>query len=92
MSEDDGGAYHRALYALNVSSSLNLAGEEMPEPVRTEGDVIRFNRCTPAHFMISAVDTNTLCGFLFCDVQLDFQYQLHRASAYKHPHQISVHP
>jgi len=49
MSEDDGGAYHRALYALNVSSSLNLAGEEMPEPVRLVGDVIRFNRCASGH-------------------------------------------
>ena len=46
LSEDDGGAYHSALYRRNVSSSADLEAEDMPPPARLQGDIIRFSRCT----------------------------------------------
>lgn len=53
LSVDDGGAYHRALYMRNLSSS-DLAGEDdedMQPPARLEGDIIRFSRCAGSHYV-----------------------------------------
>ena len=72
LSEDDGGAYHRALYARNVSSSNDLAGEEMPEPLRTEGDTIRFSRCTPPETLLLHPLTGTLPAASCCDAEPGF--------------------